>query len=305
MKDDGPERPAPALSIVVAAWNGWEALRGCLESLHGQAAAAGAELIVARNFDGGAGAELARRFPRVLDLPLAPETTVPLLRAAGAARARGSAVALLEDACTVAAGWCEAMLGAHRLPHAAVGGPVDYWSEATPLDWAVYLYDYGAFAPPCAAGTTRALSGLNFSCKRAALERFGDSARDGIHEATIQAALLGRGDSLYLEPGALVVHRKHYDGPAARRHAFHLARSYAARRVAGAGWPVRLGRFATTLVLPLVLLARVVRQSAGRPRLRRALRPASGWLLVLLVAQSLGEAAGYLAGEGKSGKEWR
>ncbi len=194
---------------------------------------------------------------------------------------------------------------AHRLPHAAVGGPVDNWSDATSLDWAVYLYDYGAFAPPCAAGTTRALSGLNFSCKRAALDRLGGTFEDGLHEATIQAALLGRGDSLYLEPGALVIHRKHYDGPAARRHAFHLARGYAARRVAGAGPLTRLGRFATTLVLPLVLLARVVRQSAGRPRLRRALGPASGWLVVLLVAQSLGEAAGYLGGAGRSAEEWR
>ncbi len=290
---------------MIAAWNGVDALSRCLASIRASAACADAEVIVARNFDGGAGAMIARDFPSALDLPLDPATTVPLLRGAGLSRANGDVVALLEDHCAVGPTWCAAVLRAHRAGQVAVGGPVDHAEGGRGLDWAVYLYDYGRYAPPGRGGPTDQLSGINGSYSRAVLTEVADFLRDGVREDTFQRELLGRGHSLFLEPEAVVVLGKRHTARPAVGQAYHLARGFAGRRVADSGVPARLARALGTIALPVLLLGRILGWSRGKPRLRRALPAAFPWLVILVTAWSVGEMVGYLSGEGVSATRWR
>jgi hypothetical protein len=287
-----------ALSVVVAGWNGPEALRACLASLRAQAGATDMEVVVARNVAAGAG--VLAEFPGAVDLALPAATTVPALRAAGLARSRGPIVAFIEDSCTCAPGWAAALLEAHGERHAAVGGPVDQAREASRLDWAVYFYDYGRYMPPCEAGPVAQLSGINMSFTRAALDGAKDRLGDGVFEADLQVELRRQGYAPCLVPGAVVTHRGHRTARQALGQAYAFARSYAARRRPGASAPERAALGFGALLLPAVLAGRIVAGVLRKRRHRITLLLAFPWLGVLLTAWSAGEAVGYVTGRGVS-----
>lgn len=296
--------PVPPLSVVIAASNGPALLRACLEALADQAAAVMAEVIVVRNYEDGMDSFVTREFAFALDVPLPAATTVPMLRAEGVHRSRGRVIALLEDHCTCQPGWCAAVLAAHQPPFEAVGGPVEQAPDARALDWAVYFSDYGRFAPPCPE-TMAALPGCNMSFSRDALMTLEGLWSDGLFEATLLPELRRQHYRLRVAPGASVVHRKHYHFGPAIAQSWHLARSYAAQRLAPAGLVRRVGFAAASFVLPLLLPVRTIRRALATPghtgRLVRAL-PA---LIALLWTWSAGETVGYLFGAGGSADEWR
>ena len=86
------------------------------------------------------GGAFPAEFSTVADFNFARDTTVPTLRAAGLAAAKGNVVAFLEDHCVCVPGWRDAIMAAHDLPVDAVGGRVDLAPGGRPLDWAVYFF---------------------------------------------------------------------------------------------------------------------------------------------------------------------
>jgi hypothetical protein len=76
-------------------------------------------------------------------------------------------------------------------------------------------------------------------------------------------------------------------------------------RVAGASVLRRSAYAAGSLVLPVVLPARVVAGTLAKGRHVRELLLALPLLLLLELAWSLGELCGYLLGEGTSRGRWR
>ena len=290
------------LSIVIAAWNGDASLERCLRSLGDQARAADTEVIVAANFEPE---RLGGEFPFVCWIKMPDGTTVPELRTAGIIRSTGEIVALTEDHCTFGERWCEELKKAHESPHAAIGGVVENASTQRALDWAVYFFDYGKFMPPMRAGVARALSGVNVSYKRSALMEVESSFRDGFHEAVTHAEIVKRGRALYLAPAVVVYHYKNYKIKPATTLAYHLARSYAGKRVSGASALRRalfvLGSPALTVLLPARVIAETLRRKRHIGALVRAFPP----LLWLTSSWAWGEFRGYLGGEGRSAAQWK
>ena len=173
------------------------------------------------------------------------------------------------------------------------------------LDWAVYFFDYGNFMPPMRAGVARALSGANASYKRPALMEVESSFRSGFHEAVTHAEIVKRGHGLYLAPAVIVYHHKNYKIKPAMALAYHLARSYAGRRVRHASvW--RRGLFVLASPALMVLLpARVIAETLCRKRHIGALARSLPYLLLLTSSWSWGEFRGYLGGEGRSAAQWK
>lgn len=300
----GDARPAePRLSVVIAAWTGGHELRRCLNSLVTQVGAASDEIIVARNFALDA-VNLAAGDARLIDVAPAAGT-VPELRAAGLARATGTIVAFIEDHCVCAPGWRNAIVAGHRASVAGVGGPVDLAAGGSPIDWAVYFYDYARFMPPMVSGAIPSLSGANMSWQRSFLAELSPQLKDEVLEAVLERECTQRGSGMYLSSAAIVVHSKRNSAGAAVRLAYAQARGYASGRVAGKGVLRRVALAAATVLLPALLLGRIVAATLRSRRHIARLTAASPWLLVLLVAWSLGEGVGYLAGEGKSRLQWR
>ena len=293
------------LSVVIAAWGDAASLARCLSSLTGQAEAGDIEVVVASNFNGTAKDDIEKQFPFATYLWLPEETTVPALRAQGAARARGEIIALLEDNCFVDGRWCEAIIKAHSLPHAAIGGAVENDSRERWFDWAVYLSDYGKYMPPLEAGEAKTLPGNNLSYKRLALERMKEVWEAGLFETFLNEELKKQGQQLYLAPSALVYHRKSYDPKETVVGYYHHARSYGGRRTAGAPALKRLFYIAGSVLLPVLLPARIALRALRKGRQTKAILLSLPHLFVLMASWSLGEFCGYVFGEGSSGRRWK
>lgn len=289
------------LSIVIAAWNGNESLRQCLASLEKQTDRAGVEVIIASNF--AVSEAISDAVVKLIQVD--GKTTVPEIRSAGLVLATGAVVAFVEDHCIFDANWCEQIKMAHESVDAAIGGSVENASAEKALDWAVYFYDYGKYMLPAGSGVVDALSGLNLSYKRAALDEIFATYQNGFFETTVNDELKRRGHALRLWPGAIVYHNKTYEFKRAAGHCYHLARSYAAQRISGVSIPKRLVFAAFSLVLPFLLPARIVLTTLKKGRNIIALMRSLPFIILLMFIWSYGEFCGYFLGEGKSALEWR
>jgi hypothetical protein len=292
------------LSVVIAAWNGKQAVERCIQSLGSDAPAADTEVIVVTNFEAGTREMMRERFPCVRHVPMPAGTTVPQLRTSGIQHSRGEIVALAEDHCTFQADWCSAVKKAHELAYAVIGGAVENASGHRALDWAVYFYDYGKFMLPLAAGEASSLSGNNVSYKRAVLEEVEASFRDGFFEPFTHAELARRGHALYLSPTLVVYKQKNHRTSTAIAQAYHLGRGYAGKRIVDARPPARAVFVVGSLILPVLLPARTVIRTLGKRRLIGKLLRSLPFLLILTSSWSWGEFCGYLAGAGSSVNKW-
>ena len=294
------------LSVVVAAWNGTVPLGQCLASLEKQIVdSSDTEIIVVSNDGGKARQMIDEQYSFVKYIPLAKDKTVPQLRAQGICRASGEIVALLEDHCTFDENWCAEIKRAHELPYSIVGGSVENASCERLLDWAVYFYDYGRYMLPNRAGVVTALSGANVSYKRSVLVEIADDFRKGFFEAFIHAELQRRGHELYLMPSAIMYHNKTYVMKDALIDCYHLARSFAGRRIFNASLSRRAALVLASLSLPILLPARI---AAGILRKRRHVKElimSFPHLTLLIMSWSWGEFCGYLRGEGASAEKWK
>jgi len=297
--------PSLRLSIVIAAWNGLGPLRECLLSLKKQSQAEDTEIIVASNFDQGAEQMLQAEFPHVKHVRLSEDTTVPALRTAGISHAQGEIVALLEDHSACDDRWCAEIKTAHELSYAIIGGAIENASPDKALNWAVYLYDYGPYMLPGQPGAVRSLSGMNVSYKRAVLAEAEKYYCEGFFEAFVHEKLRKRGHALYWLPSAVVYHRKDYGFSATLVQFFHLARSFAARRILHGTRAKRLVFAAGSLFLPIVLTARIAARTMQKRKHEKQLFRALPCLLLLMTSWGAGEFCGYLAGEGSSAAKWK
>ena len=289
----------PALSIVIAAWNGADSLERCLQSL----GCDNAEVIVAANR--AIPETLREQFPRVRFLSLPETAIVPELRTAGVLESTGDIVALTEDHCRFGQGWRQQVRKAHEGGGCAIGGPVENASVERALDWAVYFYDYGKFMPPIRPGPAGELSGANVSYKRAALMAESESFRNGFFEPAVHRALVQRHGGLYLSSNAVIYHNKSYRLGEAVQQAYHLARGYAALRVQhAAAWRRILFVLGSPLLFPL-LPSRVIGSILRKGRRRKELLRSLPYLILLTASWAWGEFRGYLAGEGSSKGRWK
>lgn len=289
------------LSVVVAAWNGLPLLRQFLASAENQTDSNGIEIIIASNFPVP---ETDHR-PAVKVMQLSETATVPELRRHGIVAARGRVVALVEDHGILDREWCREIKKAHLGSKTVIGGSVENVNSEKPLDWAVYFYDYGKYMLPNQARQVESLSGMNISYKRGILEGVAEVWHDGFYETFVNEELKRRGHQLWMLPSAIVYHNKNYEINSAVRHCYHLARSFAARRVAGFDLVKRLLFTGSSLTLPLLLPARVVLATARKGRHGRELISALPHLTLLLSIWAYGEFCGYLLGQGRSGGRWR
>ncbi len=277
-------------------------MREWLESLEKQFDKTATETIVAANFQTDFSDGEFSSAIKFLNLPA--ETVVPELRQAGIAAARGEIVALLEDHCIFDSRWSEEIKKAHESA-SVVGGSVENASVERALDWAVYFYDYGKYMLPNSAGATGTLSGMNVSYKRTILDEIGEIYRNGFYETFVNEELKKRGHQLLLTPSAIVYHKKNYETRRAAEHSYHLARSFAAQRVADSDFLKRAFFAATSLILPVLLPARIILATLKKGRHLKELVGATPYLIFLMLIWSYGEFCGYLFGAGNSADEWQ
>ncbi len=290
----------PEISVVVAGSrpeHGWRRIAAALAL---PLASGQAEMIVAT---GRTDASDLPRGARLAQCP--PGTTVPRLRAAGWASARGEVVALTEDFCLPFPDWAGALLAAHhRHAAVAVGGPVTRRAgEAS--EWALTFCEYGRFFDPEREGPVDDLPGINVSYKADALRRLlGGELPGEIQEVVLHGEIRQHGGALWREPRAVMEDVSRVPLAAAARSIYHHGRLYGGQRLAGRPVVERMLRAGLAPAIPLVLAARILREVLPAGYGGEALR-AGPSLGLLLAAWAMGEGIGALAGPGDSARRWR
>jgi hypothetical protein len=289
------------LSIVVVCVSRPETRERCLAALLAQAVPAGAEVLVVRRPATGPGGPASEGMAWI-EAPA--DDTVPRMRARGIRAARGRVVALLEDDCAVAGGWCAAVLAAHRKDALVVGGPIEPDLYDRGLDWAVFFCEYARFLPPL-DGEVATLPGNNVSY-RGALVREWLEGRDGFVEAFAHQDWRARVIPLLAAGGMQVRSVNRWTPATATRSAFHHGRAFAGQRFQGKGalrW--RLLYATASPLLPALKTARVAREVLTRGRGAGSLLRGLPWIIVFHTSWAIGELLGYLRGPGRSADRWQ
>jgi hypothetical protein len=229
---------------------------------------------------------------------------VPRLRGLGIAQARADLIALIEDDCVVADGWCRAAI-ATAGECAAVGGSVEPGPYCKPLDWAVYFCEYGRFMLPLPVGLDAPLTGNNVVYSRQALSDLPDAARLDFREAFIHAAWQRAGTPTRVSESLVVRNVNTWSLRHVTTVPFHHGRAYAAERFGARPAPVRVAVAAVGLGLPFLKLFRLAAGTLSRGRLIGRLLVAFPWAMIFVGSWSAGEILGCLAGPGDSQSRWR
>lgn len=252
-------RDAPAASILIPTRARPDYLEVTLASVVPQAAAAGAEVIIANDGADPATAAIAERYgARVTTL--ASPRSANAARNAGVAAAAGELIVFIDDDVEAPAGWLSALLdGARAAPeHEVLGGPIRArlegggphacGRESPPIT----TLDYGPQDTEVPI-----VWGANMAVRRAALERVGpfdESLRGHGDEEEWLRRYLARGGRIRYVAAAGLVHRRtpadsslraltraaFRQGRARRRLAVRVGTSrsvlYELRVLAGCGW---------------------------------------------------------------------
>ncbi len=285
---------APALSVVVVVLAGGSHTVRCLETLRRRDGVPDAEILVPHDDRLTNAADLRKNFPEVQFIPLPGRCTYAQSRAAGVKASRGAIVAVTEDQCIPPAAWCANVLRAHESSHAAIGGPVEKLEPDTALNWAIYLRELGGFMPPMAEGQTHTLTDCNVTYKRAALDKIADVWPESFHEPQVHAALEARGETLWLSPTLLTMQQRTLQLGPALAERYEFGRLYGAMRVQKTGIGKRLVMAAASVVLPVLLTARVFATAFGKGRHIGAAFRATPYLILFAAVWAWGEFLGYL-----------
>lgn len=297
---EGEDGAIVPLSIVIATTRSWPEIEPCLESLHDQAQAVGAEVLVGDGHGRGLPVDVAERYPEVKWIKW-PGGSVFFLRELAMTQAHGDVVAVTEDHCTVTPGWCERMLKAHR-DHpeaAAIGGLVENGATARLIDWSNFLIVFGPFTAPLETGKQRIISlQANISYKRRVVPQ--KVSQLGMMEFLFNRKLLEQGEILIADDQLVVSHNQTWGFWGTFAAHFHNGRSIAGFRLQEISWVERCVRLGGCVILPAYLLWITVGPVI---RKRRLLKPALTSLpltALVVTCHAVGEFVGYLWGAGNS-----
>ncbi len=301
------DHDAPAMSVILAAPDRYEAVRKTMRYLRAQTARDRLEIVIvaptARDLDIDAAEREAFLQFRVVEVGVIKSPAQAY--AAGTRGASAPVVALAEEHSYPEPGWAEALIEAHRQPWAAVGPVIVNANPRTALSWAHVLLGFASWLEPTAAGVVGHLPGHNASYKRGLLLEYGPQLEAMLAvEILLHWDLRARGYELYLEPGAKTSHVQVTHLPSWIAVQFLSARLFASTRALNGRWSAfrRLlftcGAPIIPSTSPLWRLRGIVQEvrRPGRPHdlLPRAL-PA---LLFGLALAGAGQVVGYAFGAG-------
>ena len=284
----------PALSVILLAPYGLDKLRNILHFLKRQTIADRVQVVIPTQ----PGVVLSRPIP---ELHSVRTVEVPHFTYAGPAKmlaidaADSELVAFAEDHCFPEPGWAEALVEAHKEPHAAVSpwmgsvNPNRVWSASS----------FFNFLPSHSneRGARTSLPTHNSCYKKQVLSQFGDRLGELLEMETahLVPVLLSQGWTILHEPRARVWHLNIEKFPCFLIEQFYGGRHYGCIRAMEGSLRRRLLYAVGSVLIPAL---RLVRQ--GRSLIEYV--PRKYWAAVMFgfLVNAFGEAFGYLGGMGRT-----
>jgi len=282
-----------ALSVVIASVDASKGFQECVESIRAAVGGLDAELLIVDS-----SADAHRREQLALSgasqvIQAGPGALVPELWARGISASRGRAIALTTVQCRVPVSWAAALLGGLEQCAAGAASTLDLARDATTRDRAIFYLRYADFLQYRGKRVTgvHAIPADNAVYDGAEARQYVGSVTGGFWEVDFHRHVTPRLGLLGFVPGAEV---SFSGSPPLRKLLSHRFRHGAH----SGAWRARVGarpRWAIVVAAPLVpllVLARVVRRVARDRRHREALASALGPFLMLAAAWAVGEAWG-------------
>jgi glycosyltransferase involved in cell wall biosynthesis len=298
-----PSREPIEISVLIARASRQDPRRieQTLNSLRAQRCDCAFEVIVVDRIDDDLSAALRRADARWRWITVSRDSTLPQMRSSALQAARGRIVVVTEDHCVAAPDWLQRVQEAFvREPAAvAVGGCVVNGLVDSAFDWATYLCEYAAFAPPLAADAP--LVGTNTAYLRERLVAQSPHALvDGFWESTVHPALQRAGHKLLSNDQMRVSHCKRFTLRGFINQRCIYSRHYAGSRFAPDSWTQRMAAALLSPLLPALLAVRLARVALSKPDLIRPSLRAAPYLLLFYLVWACGEMVGYAVGPGDS-----
>lgn len=293
----------PPLSVVLSSPDTFQGLRTTLRYLAAQTVRDQIELVLVGpegvEFEVDAGLVDGFLDVRVVRIPRV--RTIAQANAAGVRAARGRVIALAEDHCFPSPTWAEALIDAHRAPHAVVGPVVGNANPATWISWADFLAGYGPWMAGLQPQRVGFLPGHNSSYKREVLQDLGDGLEDALEAETLLHMQLAReGCSLHLEPHALVHHVNFALLESWTDAQFLNGRMFAGMRSREWGIGKRVLYFAASPAIPVVRMVRALPSWKRLPVSTTMKTKVLFGLMLGMAIDGYGQMFGYAAGPGSA-----
>ena len=216
-------------------------------------------------------------------------------RAAGLAAATGDYLAILEDRGLPRADWARTMVRLFQeTGKNVIGGAIECIEPAAPLNWAIYVTDFGRYSPPFESGPADWVTDVNLAYSRWALDETQHLWKDRYHEPIVHWHLIGLGEALWLSNEVVVEHRR----PPASLGAvlserFDWGRLFGEIRVRDAPLWRRLALIAVSPLIAPLLWVRHYRMQSAKGRGTRYLRHLP-YVMALTTVWTAGEVWGYV-----------
>jgi hypothetical protein len=228
-------------------------------------------------------------------------------RCVGLELATAPIVAFTEDHCFPARDWAEALIEAHKVPWAAIGyafvnaNPQTYWSRASMVN------DYGLWLHPAPPGALTLMPGNNISYKRDALTSYGAELEHLLTpDFNLQQRFIAEGKPMCIAPKAISAHQNFNELIPLMRANYAYARLLAARRAASQRWSGMrriLQALLTPAAGPVLGGLRLLSSLKGRRSLAPEVLKGFPVYFITHACSSIGEALGYVLGEGSSERD--
>jgi hypothetical protein len=279
-------------------------LRECLDSLRSQVNPDETEVIVAGPRDGATSVVENVEWARLVE-SIEP-CTIPRLLGAGITASAGEIIAITDSSCVVAEDWIGSIVRAHQsqLRHhqhnTIIGGAVEIDGQPKAVEWAAFFCEYAQFMLPLSPEPASEIPGNNLTFRREALDQAARYAHPEFWKTYWSGEMRRLGAQVLAAPEIVVRQEKHYEPRAFLVRRFDHGRCFAAMRLESSPVLLRWVYGAGSLLLPFILTARVISTVRAKRRYLRQFCLSFHFVLLAVVAWSLGELCGYFAGAGKS-----
>jgi hypothetical protein len=293
------EPAAPDLSVVVVTPGGFDTVRKTVAHLRAQSVCDRMEVVVVapdRERLGPVGEALDGFWGHQI-VESGPITTTGRGLVVGYRATTAPVIGYVEEHSYPQPGWAEALIEAHKGPWAGVGVSLGNANPQTMVSWAMLFLDFASSIELVEPEEVTALPSHHTFYKREAILGYGEELHQLLEvEAVLQSALVSRGERLYMTSAARQLHVNVSRIPSMLKSQFYGGLQYAPLRIREEGFSIarRLGYAAAAPLIVVVQLRRILGHVARAGRARELLPRMLPMLLMGLVAEQLGETAGYL-----------
>jgi GT2 family glycosyltransferase len=289
-------RDNPRASVIIPAYESQDTIADTLRALRDQVFGAFETIVVDSSPSDATEALVQSEFPEVAYERSQRRLIPHEARNRGVELARGELLVFTDPDCVPRPDWIEVLVRGHDAGHPVVAGAIEDAGSQW-FDRGVHLTKFSPWIAGGEAGPRADLATANLLWSRSAWERFGPFPTErwcGDTELCWRAR--EGGVELRFEPAAIVEHEHEADVRDFLRERRARGKDFAAMRAAHGRWSRGRAalRAAVFPLVPIVLLARALGNTARAGRLREGLATAP-LQLAGYAAWALGEARAYLS----------